>query len=76
MLLQERDDVIGQIFGAFVKSVQDQFGSLWPFVGRIQAGEVAQLAAPRLSVESFWIALLADFKRCIDKNLNEFIRCH
>ena len=40
-LLQESDDVIGQVFGALLKSIQDQFGRFRMLVWRIQTGEVA-----------------------------------
>jgi hypothetical protein len=39
--LQERDHTIGEVFGVLIKRVQDQFGGLRRFVGRIQTGEIA-----------------------------------
>src|SRR5262249_1486757 len=64
----------GQINGALFKGFQDQFRSLWSLVRRIHAGEIAELTAPCFPIKSFRVALLADFERCVDKNLNEFIR--
>src|SRR5215475_9425763 len=75
-LLHKMNDPIGEIARAVTQGVKGHFGVAWPLVRRVQAGEVAQLATPGLSVKSLWIALLADFERRIDKNLNEFIRRH
>src|SRR6516165_11180541 len=75
-LLHKMNDPIGEIACAAIECIESQIWVARPLVRRIQAGEVAQLAAPRLSVKSFWIPLLADFERRIDENLNEFIWCH
>jgi hypothetical protein len=46
-----------------------QFGAFGRFIGRIDAGEVLQLAGLRLCVKALWITPDAVFDRRVDENL-------
>ena len=73
-LLHEIDDAVGEIAGAFVERVENQFGIGRRLVGRIEPGEILQFAAPRLLIQPLGIAPLAGLQRRIDEYFDEFAR--
>jgi len=57
---------------AGVSSVKVNLGSFRRFIGAADTGKIGDLTLPGLFIETLGIARLANFKRGVDKNLNEF----
>src|SRR3954466_13881881 len=69
--VQVGHDCFGGLLGRGGGGVDSQVGILRRLVGGVDAGEVLQVAAPRLLVEAFWIAPLGHVERRVDEDLDE-----
>src|SRR4051812_44202481 len=67
--LEHADDALGALLRRERRRVEHQLGGLRRLVGRIDAGEVLDLAAPRLPVEPLRIAALREAERRVDEHL-------
>src|SRR6185312_10512228 len=70
-LPERSDDAPGSILGRARAGVDDDLRALRHLVGRVDPGEVLDLALEGPGVESFGIALLADLERRIHVDLDE-----
>ncbi len=68
---QRRHDGLGGVLGRGGVGVDVHLGRLGRLVGRVDAGEVGELAAPRLGVEALDVARLGDLERRVDEHLDE-----
>ena len=65
------NDQLGRVFRAHCRGVDADFGILRPLVRAVDAGEVLELAGPRLLVEALHIAALGDLERGVDEDFDE-----
>src|SRR5581483_7746979 len=70
-LAQEMDDLVGEHFRIVLARGKGQLRIERRLVGRVDAGEIVQIAAPRLAVEALGVALLANVERRVDEDLDE-----
>ena len=71
-LAQQRDDALGRVRCAGHARVDAQLGLLRRFAGRIDAGEIGELAAPGLAVQPLGVAQFGIRQRRVDEYLDEF----
>jgi hypothetical protein len=57
---EAQDDALGECLGALGRGVEMEVGRERRLVGRVDAGEILDLAGARLGVEALRIALLDD----------------
>src|SRR5436190_20266181 len=67
------EDAAGVVGHRVAHGVQRQLGRRRRLVRIVDAGEAAELAAPRLGVEALAVARLADVERGVDEDLDEAV---
>ena len=67
-------NALGHLVGGFLGGVQMQFRCLGGLVGRVDAGEVGDLAGARLGIQALDVARFGHGQRHIDEDLDELAR--
>ncbi len=70
---QRGDDGVGGFFGRLRGGIDAQFRGGGGFVGRVDAGEVLELAAAGLAVQALGVARLDHRERGVDEDLDELV---
>ena len=76
MLAQVRNDQFGGVLRRIGDRVDPDLGVFRRLVGRIDAGEVLEVAAPRLLVEALGVPLLGHAERRVHEHLAELVLLH